>query len=151
MIFYIVNSGRILYDDIVRRINSGAISNPQPVVAVPAAPANIPNLGVALFSPDPATTPLAAPVAPAPTPLVGSIYPALAAQQEAAVRAQQQLEFQRALEYEAFVEHEYIGRVEIPEYVQERGRYAAHESIASSFKQVQRKPNIVIGASNSRI
>ena len=138
-----------MYDDIVRRINSGAISNPQPVVAVPAAPANIPNLGVALFSPAPAATPLAAPVAP--TPLVGSIYPALAAQQEAAVRAQQQLEFQRALEYEAFVEHEYIGRVEIPEHVQERGRYAAHESIASSFKQVQRKPNIVIGASNSRI
>ena len=136
-----------MYDDIVRRINSGAISNPQPVVAVPA-PANIPNLGVALFSPAPAATPIAAPVA---TPLTGSIYPALAAQQEASVRAQQQLEFQKALEYEAFVEHEYIGRVEIPEHVQERGRFAAHESIASSFKQVQRKPNIVIGSSNSRI
>ena len=136
-----------MYDDIVRRINSGAISNPQPVVAVPA-PANIPNLGVALFSPAPAATPIAAPVA---TPLTGSIYPALAAQQEASVRAQQQLEFQKALEYEAFVEREYIGRVEIPEHVQERGRFAAHESIASSFKQVQRKPNIVIGSSNSRI
>ena len=136
-----------MYDDIVRRINSGAISNPQPVVAVPA-PANIPNLGVALFSPAPAATPIAAPVA---TPLTGSIYPALAAQQEASVRAQQQLEFQKALEYEAFVGREYIGRVEIPEHVQERGRFAAHESIASSFKQVQRKPNIVIGSSNSRI
>ena len=141
----IVSAGRALYDDIVRRINSGAITNPQPIVAVPA-PANVPNLGVALFD-----TPAPAQLAPVATPSAGSIYTALAAQQEVAARAQQQLQFQRALEYEAFVEQEYIGRVEIPEHVEERGRFAAHESIASSFKQVQRKPNIVIGASNSRI
>merc|ERR1719367_769079 len=63
-------NGRALYDDIVRRINSGAITNPQPIVAVPA-PANVPNLGVALFN-----TPAPAQLAPVATPSAGSIYTA---------------------------------------------------------------------------
>ena len=67
------------------------------------------------------------------------IYTALAAQQE-------------ALAYQAFVAQEYVGRVAIPETLQERGRYAEHASIADSFLPVQRKPTIVIGSSsNSRI
>ena len=45
----------------------------------------------------------------------------------------------------------YVHRVEVPELLQERGRFAAHASIADSFIPVQRKPNIVIGAANSRI
>ena len=53
---------------------------------------------------------------------------------------------------QAFLAREYVGRVAIPETLQERGRYAEHASIADSFLPVQRKPSIVIGASsNSRI
>ena len=67
------------------------------------------------------------------------IYTALAAQQE-------------TIAYQAFLAREYVGRVAIPETLQERGRYAEHASIADSFLPVQRKPSIVIGASsNSRI
>ena len=51
-----------------------------------------------------------------------------------------------ALEYEAYVAHEYVHRVEIPEHVEERGRFAEHEHIASSFRPALRKPNILIGA-----
>ena len=56
-----------------------------------------------------------------------------------------------ALAYEAYVAHEYEHRVEIPEHLEERGRFAEHQHIASFFRPVLRKPNIVIGASNSRI
>ena len=77
------------------------------------------------------------------------IYTALAAQEAAnlnSVRVSQQL---RA-DYDAYVAHEYVHRVEIPEHFQERGRFAAHANIADSFRPVARN-NIVIGASNSRI
>jgi len=83
---------------------------------------------LALFNPNPAQP-------------VGGIYSALAAQQEA----------RRIADYNAYVAHEYVHRVEVPELLQERGRFAAHASIADSFIPVQRKPNIVIGAANSRI
>ena len=46
---------------------------------------------------------------------------------------------------------EYVGRVAVPETLQERGRFAAHTSIADSFRPVQRTPSIVIGAPNSRV
>merc|ERR1711973_921903 len=154
---------RALYDDIVRRINSPQEQAPAPSFS---------NLGLALFNSDQAfpvikTPPVIdqiqthvsvpaqtiasdAPVIPnAPE---ASIYAALAAQEEAihlnSLRADQQL---RALEHEALVAHEYQHRVEVPEHVAERGRFYNHESIASSFRPVQRKPSIVIGASNSRI
>merc|ERR1711973_506197 len=162
---------RALYDDIVRRINS-----PQEQATAPS----FSNLGLALFNSDQAspvikTPPVidqiqtqvsvpaqtiasAAPVIPnAPEARVyavpeASIYAALAAQEEASylnsLRADQQL---RALEHEAFVAHEYQYRVEVPEHVEERGRFYNHESIANSFRPVQRKPSIVIGASDSRI
>ena len=71
--------------------------------------------------------------------MCSGIYTALAAQQR------------EAAAYEAFVAAEYVGRVAIPETLQERGRYAEHANIADSFLPVQRKPSIVIGASNSRI
>ena len=77
------------------------------------------------------------------------IYSALTAQEAAnvnSVRVSQQL---RA-EYDAYVAHEYVHRVEIPEHVQERGRFAEHANIADTFRPVARN-NIVIGASNSRI
>ena len=162
---------RALYDDIVRRINSPQEQAPAPSFS---------NLGLALFNSDQAspvikTPPViheiqthvsvpaqtiasVAPVIPnAPEARVyavpeAGIYAALAAQEEAihlnSLRADQQL---RALEHEAFVAHEYQHRVEVPEHVEERGRFYNHESIANSFRPVQRKPSIVIGASNSRI
>merc|ERR1711973_178663 len=156
---------RALYDDIVRRINSPQEQAPAPSFS---------NLGLALFNSDQAsqvidkiqtqvsvpaqTIASVAPVIPnAPEARVyavpeAGIYAALAAQEEASylnsLRADQQL---RALEHEAFVAHEYQYRVEVPEHVQERGRFYNHESIANSFRPVQRKPSIVIGASDSRI
>merc|ERR1711973_175592 len=153
---------RALYDDIVRRINSPQEQAPAPGFS---------NLGLALFNSDQASPVMKTPPViddiqthvsvPAQTiasearvyavPEAG-IYAALAAQEEAihlnSLRADQQL---RALEHEAFVAHEYQHRVEVPEHVEERGRFYNHESIANSFRPVQRKPSIVIGASNLRI
>merc|ERR1712098_160653 len=150
---------RALYDDIVRRINS-----PQEQAQVPTYS----NLGLALFNTDSINPVVKAPVkiqtpVAVPAPLIvpesrvyavpeTGIHAALAAQEEAlhlnSLRVDQQL---RALEHEAFVAHEYEHRVEIPEHVEERGRFYNHENIANSFRPVQRKPTIVIGASNSRI
>ena len=69
-------------------------------------------------------------------PLAG-IYPALAAQQ-----------YQLDL---AELEARYVVQVEVPEHLQERGRFAHHQDIADSFRPGQARPNIIIGAARSRI